>query len=182
MANRKRVIKLACVYPRVGDCVSKTFENSRVDLATNRTVFFTDVDWLAKAYTNTLSNNLDNALYTIQHYDLDEIKVHNPKKEGKAITLEEFISGIKESLAESWKGREIKFVADDSTKKELKKLVDSGVITKDNIVTAEIEKNHEVNLDPFAGLNDEEVVPESVDIKSLSDLRETVTTAKNKSK
>lgn len=176
----KNKIKLACEYSRVGDCVSKAFKNQRVDPATNRTIYFDDIDWEIKARTNTLSNNLDNKLYTVHHYDLDDAIIY--KKDRKKIDIEEFIEGIKQGLSEAFKGTSIKIVVEDHNKKELKELIKKGIITERNVVSSKIEDKQEVDLDPFSGLEDEEVVPEETEIASLKELRETVTTNVDKKK
>jgi hypothetical protein len=150
-------IKLACVFPNVGQVITKTFENSRVDPANNSTVYFKDNDWEIKAKTNTLSNGLDNKFYVIHEFDLDSAKIYNPKR--KKVDLEEFISGIKECVGNAFTGQDVKIVSTDETKKELKALVDSGVLNLYNVVSSKIEEDTQVDLNPFADLviEDEEV-------------------------
>jgi len=163
-----RIVKLATVYPNVGQRISKVFENSRIDPATNRTIYFEDLDWEINTNKGILSNDLDNQYYTIYKFDLDTYKVHNKDRKGK-LTLEEFIEGVKQCIPMALAGYNVKFVADDENKKELKKLVDEGKLNPGNVVSVKIEEKQEINLDPFAGL--EEAITDDKEIGSLADLR-----------
>lgn len=160
-------VYLATKYPRIGESVSRTFTNERVDLATNRVIYFEDLAWESHTKVNTLSNQYSDYPLVIHEHDLSKIKRKDPKKVKEPVDLKEFLDGVRESLSESWKGKIVKVVVHPEYKDELKKMVEAGEIRESSLLSARIMEKVVVNLDPFAfdeAIKDEEV-------KSLSDIR-----------
>lgn len=173
-----RKIFLASKLPRIGANVEKTYKNSRVDLATNRTVFFIDIEFEILPRTNTISNDRAGFPYIVFEYDLDTDKktIHKPGKQ--EITVEDFVSGVMQSLGIFAEGHDLKFVATKEVRPELERLVKEGKLKKDYLVSALIMEKIEVNLDPFADDSEIEIKDDSVN--SLADIRTQLKAVKDK--
>lgn len=171
-----RKIYIATKYPRIGESISKTFENSRVDDRLNKIIYFPDIDFESHSKYNTLANDLVDYPLTIHEHDLDAVKSHNKERLGKKITIKDLIEGLKESLAESWKGKLLFIVAKPEYMDELKQLVKDGVLSQSQILSSKIMEKRSVNLDPFS--DEHEVIIKDDEVKSLEDIRKTIKKAK----
>ena len=173
-----RKIYLASKLPRIGANVEKTYKNNRVDMATNRTVYFTDIEFEILPETNRISNDRAGFPYIVFEYDLDTDKktIHKPKK--AEITTEDFVSGVMQSLKLFVEGHDLKFVATKEVRPELERLVKAGVLKKDYLVSALIMEKVEVNLDPFA--DDSEIDIKDEAVGSLADIRKQLKEVKDK--
>lgn len=176
-----RIFYLASKYPRLGESVSKTFQNSRVDASVNRTIHFVDLDFECHEISNSVSNELAGYTYTIHHHDLDRAKRYNVATSKNPLSIEEFIEGIKESLSEEWKGGGLKIVVVDEYKKEIKKLLDAGKISNGNIISDKIMAKLDLSVDPI--FDDEELTNvDDSEISSLADIRKKVSLVADKKK
>jgi hypothetical protein len=173
-------ILIASKLPRMGSRISKTFKNSRVDIATNRVIYFPDLDFEISEKTNTLSNNLGGFVYTVHHIDLNDVVRHNKDSLGKPLTIKELIEGIQECLSQEWAGGAMKIVVKPEYSKELKKLLDEKFISKSNLIGDKILEKIVVNIDPV--FDDMELALEDSEVASLDDIRKKVVAVKEKKK
>jgi hypothetical protein len=175
-----KVILIASKLPRMGSRISKTFKNSRVDIATNRVIYFQDLDFEIQEVTNTVSNNLGGFVFTVHHIDLDKVIRHNKDKMGTPLSIGELLEGIKECLGSEWEGGGMKIIVKPEYSKELKKLVDAKLIGPTNLIGDKILEKIVINVDPV--FDDYELGLEDDDVESLDDIRKKVVAVKAKKK
>lgn len=166
--NKKRLVYLASKYPRMGTSVTQTFQNSQYDAKSNRTVYTKDLDFRFDEVGNDVSNDKLGVSYYIHIHDLDATKRYDSEKKKEAVTLEEFLEATKTCLKDSWDGGHLFIVAHKDSKKEIKDLVDAGVLSKGKVLPELILEKVIVNADPFADIDP--IIDDS-EVQSLADIR-----------
>lgn len=179
-------IKLVTRYPRVGDVVTKSFEEDIPVGANGRTIKRTFSEFILKP---TKLERIDNPVHGIWHsfeYDLNttnkKLKVIGKKRKSD-IDIKEFVEAVAEYYTMFLNTKTMGFLAEKSVLKELAKLVKEDVIKQKHLISTDIIPEPITNLEVVLPEVDLEDLSEEVaEIKSLEEAKESLKETKSKGK